>query len=281
MKLVAFGILSLLIAACSGKHDGVPFSANGESRIFGGPIAYGTQYAPYAAILSYKTSKGTFTCTATPILPSFMLVSAHCLVDASELKVLFFAPEITQNVLTQWPQEYTRSVKNHFSHPRYGNKVAQGHGNPNDIAVLQLDQPMPQGMQTFALNSVPVDRSKMADVGIIGYGYEKIIRRTDGTMAAQGREYLRFATQPLLPGGDAGMFLLDGHQGQGTCAGDSGGAVFQVLPDGKYVLVALTTVRLTISTQADQCAVDSLALDIAPKFKWIVDVIRYLNSPAS
>lgn len=279
MKKLALGLCFSLLAACVGQHEtSAPLSKEGSAKIFGGSVASQTQYSAYAAILYIVTEDAKLTCTATPILPRFMLVSAHCLDNAKGLKVLFFAGQVTAGILRTWPEAFTRTVKRYVSHPRYHIPVARDHGNPNDIAILELNEPMPAGMATFEINSRPINlASDPAVVGLLGYGYEKVFLR-GGKQVPSGRELFRFATQTILPGGDAGMFLLDGSQGQGSCAGDSGGPVFYSKANGRFLLVGLTTTRLAFEDNPDQCAVNSLAVDVSYHLKWMTNTIQYLQS---
>lgn len=269
MKKVLFS-LCLFLASCAAGHESVLTQSLPNNGIFGGENAFKSQYGPYAAILYIVTDSGGFTCTATPILPDFMLASAHCLVKGfKQLKVLFFADQVSPSILRSWPASKTRVVKHYEIPAQYQNKMFAGRGNPYDIALLQLDAPMPDGMKTFTLSTRPPNLAVAHEVGLLGYGYEDVVLEPNGQKTPMGSELFRYASQSLLPNPQAGMILLDGHRGQGTCAGDSGGPVFLQHGDGDLLLVGLTSARLTFNNQADQCRVNSLAVEISRHVDWI------------
>ena|GEM_PF-6691642 len=284
MKKVVLSFCFALLAGCSGTNEHAPLLSDQRNQIFGGDLAVNSNYSSYAALFVYRTSEGEFTCTATPITSRHLLVSAHCVENASQMRLLFFASEVTGIVIKTWPQEYTRTVesRNVAVHPQFQMTRSKSKGNPNDIAILQLNEPMPDGMKTFYLNPRPIRlATDPRDVGLLGYGFEKLIRRPNGKKEFVGRALFRFATQTMKPGGQAKMFLLDGHNGQGSCVGDSGGPVFYEREDHSYLLVGLTSQRLTDPTQADECAVDSEALDVSYHFNWILQTIEYLKQQPS
>lgn len=270
-SMIGLCFLMTALAACSRSQ---PNSIAAGSGIFGGiAVSNNSPLRSYVVVFRSIVGKSYFTCSGTSIAPRFVLVNAHCLKGArSDMKVMFFAPSSKASIFATYPPNLTRGIVNTWISPKV-NSYREQDVNPYDIALLELDQPAPEGVRFFTLSEQTVVPETTSFVYVLGYGYSGVA--SDGERL--GDMSLQTVTQSVLPGRYPGMFVLDGTHGRGTCLGDSGGPVF-IERNNQKILVGLTAQRLIPADSTEQCQVDSVSIDISVWKKWIESLISESSS---
>src|SRR5262249_17059946 len=100
-----------------------------------------------------------------------------------------------------------------------------GRRNPNDLAILILNKPIPNGAQIFEVNHELGWEKRVITVAVAGYGSTGASLDKNGNTSAEGSKELRNAFLQTIPSDDPQYFALDTSKA-GPCVGDSGGAIY-------------------------------------------------------
>lgn len=182
-------------------------------------------------------------CTGSLVAPDIVLTAAHCLFDKGNgarfsLKELTFQPGMAQG-----KSQASRGVRAAFIHPKYRADLKGDLKNlPHDLALLQLDRPLPGAL--VADVSVAYPNLGGAAASVLSYGKG----RSDTAEFQQGCH--------LAPH-SRGVILTTCHANAGT----SGAPVFQIR-NGRAAIVSI----VSASARADGAPV-SLVVPVAEAFQ--------------
>jgi hypothetical protein len=241
--LLGFGVLSLLLAACT---DGPASTAAPERPNFiinGTPT--GSDFPSVGALLfdfnaDHVINGDDEWCTGSLIAPTVFLTAAHCVISV-------FTPPGTQFYVSFSPDLYARSfkfikAKGYTFDPGFGHDQADLH----DLAVVFLPANATKGMKIYQLPSAGyLDRlaaqGGLVDQIFVNVGYGTANTRTgvpdfpyDGLRKVSESEFM--ALQPAWLGLNMNISATDLG---GDCYGDSGGPKF--IKGNLNVIVATVT----------------------------------------
>jgi secreted trypsin-like serine protease len=262
---VAVLIRPLLLAALSACVLATPAFA-----VFGGkPVGSGDLVAKSVAAVLEQDAQGAHLCTATALGPRLMLTAAHCTDGGAKgMKVIF------ATTLAAVPLERLRNV----TAIARGNKTADAKGsfaynNPDDIALIVLDAPVPAGTAFASLT----DGSGTGAVRVAGYGATSDYRNAlFGKGEAGFDRTLRAAATSLAAKG--AVLVADQSHGAGVCTGDSGGPAFTVA--GKSLRVAGVLIGVSAPKSANDFCRGSAHYVSIPRWRdWIVSTAAKLGQP--
>lgn len=254
--VVFFALTPFSITGCNTPSGGpTPFNCT-PSSIVGGKIS-----EPRSLISSNTVGvRGkNFICSGTLVAPNLVLTAAHC-VDRAGLIVEFGASETCD------PSFATRHVTG-VRVPDYREDVDT---DRNDVALLKLESPAPEGFTPAPLASAEMEQKLGRDSPVIlaGYGQKQIGRPTvtplDGFLrqTSVGIWDFNFAQTEFL------VYQGDGH---GACYGDSGGPAYLVV-DQKYYLLGVA------SRGDEECRINGVYAKV-PEFRaWIQSAARAMDS---
>jgi secreted trypsin-like serine protease len=215
-------------------------SAGGAGAITGGTPTGPGQYTNVGALIGVAPSgqKKLF-CSGTLIAPTVFLTAAHCIASIQELP--------GAQVAVTFDQTFTSSSKLIFGTPVISPYYNHTGSDPEDIAVVLLDQPVNLPAAPVVSTVGYLDRLdlKKETFTNVGYGVSEPVNAPKGPVV-EGAGTRRFSTSgfnSLTKG-----FLKLAQTPGGTCTGDSGGPQFS-----NGLLVAITT---TGDTQCKATSVD-------------------------
>uniref|UniRef100_A0A8D0FLU0 Peptidase S1 domain-containing protein n=1 Tax=Strix occidentalis caurina TaxID=311401 RepID=A0A8D0FLU0_STROC len=158
----------------------------GTSRVVGGTGAQ-TGAWPWIVSIQDPWEAGTgHVCGGSLISPQWVLTAAHCFLEASMWRVVVGVNHLTQ----LGPEAQVRSIKRLLVHPRYSNVTKR-----NDIALLQLDQPVQCGyyVQLACVPDASLRVSQLTNCYISGWG-----ATTEGNTTAGTTDVLQEAKVHLI-----------------------------------------------------------------------------------
>ena len=209
-------------------------------------------------------------CSGTLIAPRVFLTAGHCVGDGATAARVWFDTDLTAN--EEYPYGGETSIEGTpIPHPDYN----WGDSDPHDVGVVILDEavtdiepaPLPDPDLLAHLKKDRILEGGYEE-GVyfrsVGYGgtlaswpppelaYDRIRRVVESEYVALTKVHLHLSQKAVFDEG-------------GTCFGDSGGPSFWVDPEGKEIVVAVT------STGDAQCVATGLnyRVDVAETLDWI------------
>jgi hypothetical protein len=211
-------------------------------------------------IVMIISTRGNF-CTATALARDLALTAGHCVAPAATYRVLIDQP----------PGIAIRSI---VVHPRYNPKDYAGGRVTADVALIQLDEPLPEKIAPAALAEpravAPGDRFVVSGYGIVTPGSAAGGTPRAATLVATGKPgnlQIRLA-DPATRGERAGL---------GACTGDSGAPAF-VERDGAYAVIGVVSWSTGPAGSAG-CGGLTGVTPLSLHRAWIVETARRMGSP--
>jgi secreted trypsin-like serine protease len=210
-------------------------------------------------IVMIISTRGNF-CTATALARDLVLTAGHCVAPAATYRVLIDHP----------PGIAIRSI---VVHPRYSPKDYAGGQVTADVALLKLDEPLPEAIVPAAL-AEPRTVAAGDRLVVAGYGVT-----TQGSAAGGGTP--RAAT--LVATGKPGNLQIRLHDpatrgqraGLGACTGDSGAPAF-VENAGAYAVIGVVSWS-TGPAGTDGCGGMTGVTPLSLYRNWIFEVARKMG----
>jgi hypothetical protein len=208
-------------------------------------------------VVMISSSRGT--CTGAPLGQDLVLTAAHCVINASNLKILGHDADRPLR-----PSDVADIAR----HPRFKLDVpaAQQPAAP-DLALLRLFEHLPTRFAPAPLTLRPVavgDRVIVVGYGVAAHGDSK----TAGTarmamLIVVGRSGNRFSLRDQISYGEDGL---------AACSGDSGAPAFAI----RGGVPALFGV---VSGGSAGCGGITIVTPLGPHRDWLVEAARKLGSP--
>ncbi len=210
--------------------------------IFGGKIVGNADPLGHALVaILYQDGTGAHLCTGVALAPRLVLTAAHCTDgDRSDIKIIF-SPS-----LKDVGNAHLRGVAAVARAPRTdASKGTYAYNNPDDVALVLLDQPAPTGTKFATLAATLPSLDKLLTGG---YGATSDFRKpnADGKRQLGFDGILRTVMLPVTATTGA-LIATDQTRGAAACTGDSGGPAFAA-GDGLTVtgiLIGVSSPRAT------------------------------------
>ncbi len=209
-------------------------------------------------VVMISSSRGT--CTGAPLGQDLVLTAAHCVINASNLKILGHDASLPST-----PSDVAQIAR----HPKFKLDVpaAQQPAAP-DLALLRLSKHLPTRFAPAPLTLRPVavgDRVIVVGYGVAAHGDSK----TAGTarmamLIVVGQSGNRFSLRDQTSYGEDG--------GLAACSGDSGAPAFAIR-GGVPALFGL------VSGGSAGCGGVTIVTPLGPHHDWLVETARKLGSP--
>jgi secreted trypsin-like serine protease len=246
LMLVAVLLATVLIAgvAYAKKDGGVVI------QIVGGDGVENGQYPFVSAILDERISsnpnKSAF-CTGVLIDDNSVATAAHCLrqprTPTEDLSVT-----VGKTVLSEDSQGVVRDATGQSIHPKYGDPC----GTCHDVGVINFDEPVPYapipiGGDGLETPGRPVIIAGWGSVDRFGTNYPDRLQKAGVPIVGDEK-----ADNAYAPGAYVkALHVAAGRQEADTCAGDSGGPLFDNT-DAGFRLIGLTSWGPDPCAQADK-----------------------------
>jgi secreted trypsin-like serine protease len=268
--LLQVGIISLAFSPqCFGSFNlSIP-----AKPIFGGEFVTSSDPVAQVTVMIYGRggSAGDFICSGTIIAEDVILTAAHCLGKQGDdpLTVVFGTS------LSRPKNSFIKVKKQIRPHNYQANLRDDADFNMNDIALLLLQKPIPNG---YKVAKILPDASAIrdgAEVLLAGYGIDmpSVPRGMDG-----GDGTLRKVTQEITDANYSRTEVLISVRGKGSCDGDSGGPAF-IQRDGQLYLfgvVSRTTVNFDDRDDMS-CSTDMVYTNVLAAESWINSTMLLLR----
>lgn len=244
-----------------------------STYIIGGEATTLNQIPFFARVILYKSGSNQFLniCGGSIINDRFILTAAHCvdsdaLTDgwnARDLRVLIKNPTMTNVEASEF-----KSVSRIIIHPDY---------NPddlwvNDLALLELSQPITENVQSITLPQDFGDYSDAPAYQIFGLG------QTSNKVGSTP-DYLRWAEVKPLTDSECADLITGFHSQEslcangfedreysGVCLGDSGGPLTYIDGNGMYQQIGIVSYG---SSDCEQTSFPSVFTEVLNYTTWI------------
>lgn len=218
----------------------IPASLNGQTRIVGGTKAPEDTYQWIVALANVggDTLFQRQFCGASLIAPDWVLTAAHCVEEttAPRLQVVVGLTDLEDTSSAE-----IRGVKGIYIHPKYS-ESARGDVF-NDIALLLLDAPVTT-IQPLSYAPAPYNAPAGTLLRALGWGDTQASPRYPTELQMVDLNLVTLANANRHYGGNLDQrHLAAMTAGKDTCAGDSGGPLFDEDggPGGVPLLVGITS----------------------------------------
>lgn len=226
-------MLALAPAARANAHR---HRAHARTAIVGGtPISVGQAPWQVTVEASYKTTGDTYDrtlCGGSIIDTSHILTAAHCVFIAPPDERIppsdFTVIAGTSNLKTHEPTEQVLRVASVRVHPDYTYDPDSGHVNPDDVAMLELAEPLVPGpdVQPIALPPLGVYPTEGTALQFTGFGEQNA-----STRELNGQLYsldMSLGSSESCGGENNAVMLCASGPSGSPCSGDSGSALTTV-----------------------------------------------------
>lgn len=214
-------------------------------------------------------------CTGTLIDDNKVLTAAHC--APPDTSAIYIAFTKNSQCIGADPINTLRVVDKVLTHPDYDFTSKSLSNASQDIAVMKFSGPKALG---YTVEELPLKDLKVSDsdnLTMLGFGDTIENARDAGTlrMTSASATRLQKSFHVALTKTDFEIpktfaLLQDKN---GVCGGDSGGPLFVNNPDGKPLLVGITSMgvdhRTTSISKTRVCHGISLFTDLRPHLEWI------------
>jgi hypothetical protein len=247
--------------------------------MFGGEKMKGTDLPQSVVGLTFIRDGMFYGCTGALISDKLILTAAHCLYRGTDLRVYFFADELTKQSPYVHARQWQRTIIGWKMPDQFVRMYTQEPQSTNryDIAIARLNSEAPEGTRSFDVPRYDYSENWMMVAGFGFQGLDMIMQKSIGTMEG------RWGWQSRLPSPYEGIMRLDVSNGVGTCDGDSGGPVFVHGDKGRYLLLGLTNSRMRPPDAPEGCKHTSLVVEVAQWFSWIqsksAELLKLKNQP--
>lgn len=245
----------------------IPLSSGAQSKIIGGTKANDAAY-PWMAAVARSNDQSLFQrqfCGGSLIAPDWILTAAHC-VEGEVPEGLQILVNFTD--LSDSSGAEIRGVKGIYLHPSFRDT---GGDLYNDVALILLDAPIDINTVTpIAVATSPYAVTTGAGVRAIGWGDTKSSPRYPNELQEVDLSIASITSARKI----YGVSNLDNRHlaaiasGKDTCAGDSGGPLFD--PDG--AAAGLSPLLVGITSYGLGCAkpdIPGIYTNVGNYFSWI------------
>jgi secreted trypsin-like serine protease len=257
MFKIVIVILSLGFVACSQNlpSEEVLSADKHNMRVFGGDDVKADSSLARSVVAVVTSGSGL--CSGVLLQSKFVLTAAHCVNSEkiSNLKVVF-GTNVSKSATIRYPDQI-------LIHPDFQPSRRQ---DWNDLALLRLAEPAPEGSLPVALNAAPVEIEPNTEVKSLGYGIDKV--RPGLADNQRGAGHLRQVKLKVKdPAFSKNEFTLNqGLIDGGACQGDSGGPVFLIGEGGPRLIGIVSRVRGLLGFS---CTIDSIVTRVDIYTSWI------------
>ncbi|OYU86880.1 MAG: peptidase S1 [Bradyrhizobiaceae bacterium PARB1] len=206
--------VALLGAACCSPAHALVGGAKADQETLG------------RSVLTIVGSRGNF-CSGTLIAPTLVLSAAHCVSPGASYKIVQYDVDRQPQLL---------AVKRVADHPQFNAQGIRAHRASADVALLQLNDPLPgKTILPLGIPFEPFEAGQAYTIAGIG-----VAARGDGKSGGTVRSAQLVSTSHP---GKLQIRLLDPatnneRAGLGACTGDSGGPVLQQ-QNGRNVVIGV------------------------------------------
>lgn len=238
MKALLLFVIGMNSAFAEPLHFNLGRDLNPKAIIGGTEVSQADIIASSTVLLVGKENGGTFTCTGIIVDNDMILTAAHCVGQFGNAPIV-----VAFRTAMDGPGPIIPAMKR--TRPSdFLQRVQSGDTNWHDVALLQLNQPIPAGYRPAKLLDDDSVLKNGALVTLAGYGMSVPVAPPEGAQIDDGSGVLRKVNQTILKAAYSETELsVSLANGRGSCHGDSGGPVF--IQKGKDLYVAGVASRMT------------------------------------
>lgn len=278
-RTVLLLLMPFVLAACANPQapqGQLPEPGSQVTGVMGGePVSADQNWA--RAIVLVLASNGE-RCTGALIKPDVILTAAHC-VEFGEDNVSFtirFRKAAGANDLVSLESAETREVLAHEDYAAAGNVVI------NDIALIALKNPAPEGVVPLELAPSVRGLSSRESLLAIGYGKTKDfhIAEPDSDVLHSAPVFAasRIGRDPVPSMTDQSeLILVSQKNGKGICSGDSGGPLLR-WQEGRYQILGVANFVMNAMVRDRRCSGYSAFRSVVAYQDWIQRSISHLGA---
>lgn len=240
-------------------HTAAQANLSPSPLIINGENAAANEY-PFHARLVYKysSSQGIDTCGATLLTNYFVLTAAHCLVkeDNTPYSPSNFGIIVRDfSVKNKYEADEIKAIRSFHIHPNYQGNKNKDNYLTNDIAIIELAQPLLDEVEFMPLDTLTQNQEydMISEVTIIGLGYTSDTQKTPSVLQQATVNLLsQQACQQHLLQNTATTnypYLCIDTQLSNVCNGDSGGSLLYKTAQDQWQQIGLTSFGLVNSCE--------------------------------
>ena len=282
--------------------DGDVNFAPGEAAIFGGGNLKSETWLAKGIVMVVENDK--FLCTGSLIADNLVLTAAHCVDTAlsepgatlqKNLKVYFTSQPECEMASGAFDQNSVEVIDLKI-HPSWNSSNQSLDGIRGDLALVKLKTSAPKTWKPLKLAKSFVPMDSQSSVVLSGYGLDV----SDINSQGQDPVFLRIAFVKPLAAEQKLVFtglqnstkvydnqltnevlFVDQREGQGVCAGDSGGPSLMKDASGKYVVTGVASFVTNPKDPKAECGFVAAHTSVVFHQKWIADTAKALGVQVS